>query len=290
MPLSFRTLICAVTVAIIPGYGTCSADGQLDEKRIEVVMRMIGHEVLNSLGDSTSRVMPIEKIEQRFKVSFASEFAFDPDDIISIVECAIEGTGIDNCLVELEQCDSREIVHSFFVGPKYEDMTPCRGREMPRACYNLLVTIKDGQQELSTADPFRPRTPLHAVMFIVPVLLLVGGVSYMIARNRIQEDPNPNILLIGETQFDYRKMVLTYANESVELSNKESELLLLLNASANTPIERDTILNKVWGDEGDYVGRTLDVFISKLRKKLEPDTSVKIVNIRGVGYKLVTGL
>ena len=62
--------------------------------------------LLNSLGDRTSRVMPIEKIEQRFKVSFASEFAFDPDDIISIVECAIEGTGIDNCLVELEQCRS----------------------------------------------------------------------------------------------------------------------------------------------------------------------------------------
>jgi DNA-binding response OmpR family regulator len=46
-------------------------------------------------------------------------------------------------------------------------------------------------------------------------------------------------------------------------------------------------LNKVWGDEGDYIGRTLDVFISKLRKKLEADSSIKIVNIRGVGYKLV---
>ena len=56
----------------------------------------------------------------------------------------------------------------------------------------------------------------------------------------------------------------------------------------NTTVERDVILNMVWGDEGDYVGRTLDVFISKLRKKLEADSSVKIVNIRGVGYKLVT--
>jgi DNA-binding response OmpR family regulator len=53
------------------------------------------------------------------------------------------------------------------------------------------------------------------------------------------------------------------------------------------PVERDEILNKVWGDDGDYVGRTLDVFISKLRKKLEADACVKIVNIRGVGYKLV---
>ena len=67
----------------------------------------------------------------------------------------------------------------------------------------------------------------------------------------------------------------------------ESDLLLLLYNEANQTVERDVILSKVWGDEGDYVGRTLDVFISKLRKKLEADPNVKIVNIRGIGYKLV---
>jgi DNA-binding response OmpR family regulator len=71
------------------------------------------------------------------------------------------------------------------------------------------------------------------------------------------------------------------------LTSKEADLLILLHNSVNTGIEREVILNEVWGDEGDYVGRTLDVFISKLRKKLEGDSSVKIVNIRGVGYKLV---
>ena len=52
-------------------------------------------------------------------------------------------------------------------------------------------------------------------------------------------------------------------------------------------LEREVILKTVWGDDGDYIGRTLDVFISKLRKKLEANTNLKIVNIRGVGYKLV---
>jgi DNA-binding response OmpR family regulator len=52
-------------------------------------------------------------------------------------------------------------------------------------------------------------------------------------------------------------------------------------------IEREKILNVVWGDEGDYVGRTLDVFISKLRKKFSGDENVKIINVRGVGYKLM---
>ena len=58
----------------------------------------------------------------------------------------------------------------------------------------------------------------------------------------------------------------------------------------NKPIAREDILQRIWGDEGDYVGRTLDVFISKLRKKLAADASLKIVNLRGVGYKLVMDL
>ena len=82
-------------------------------------------------------------------------------------------------------------------------------------------------------------------------------------------------------------MALSFEDNRVELSNKEAELLSLLHTYANAPVEREVILQRVWGDEGDYVGRTLDVFISKLRKKLEADASVKIVNIRGIGYKLL---
>ena len=64
-------------------------------------------------------------------------------------------------------------------------------------------------------------------------------------------------------------------------------MLLLLYHAVNTTVEREVILKDIWADDGDYIGRTLDVFISKLRKKLEDDTNVKIVNIRGIGYKLV---
>ena len=82
-------------------------------------------------------------------------------------------------------------------------------------------------------------------------------------------------------------MLLTYLGESMQLSGKETDLLLLLCAHENQTLQRDQILRLVWEDEGDYIGRTLDVFISKLRKKLEADPRVKIMNIRGVGYKLV---
>lgn len=64
-------------------------------------------------------------------------------------------------------------------------------------------------------------------------------------------------------------------------------MLGLLYTNINRNVTREDILQIVWGDEGDYLGRTLDVFISKLRKKLETDPNIKIVNIRGVGYRMV---
>lgn len=61
----------------------------------------------------------------------------------------------------------------------------------------------------------------------------------------------------------------------------------MLYQTANQTLERDVILNKVWGDEGDYIGRTLDVFISKLRKKLEFDPRIKIVSNCNIRFTLI---
>jgi DNA-binding response OmpR family regulator len=101
------------------------------------------------------------------------------------------------------------------------------------------------------------------------------------------DSADPDILLIGDTVFDQKNMTLLHAGEKIELSSKESDLLALLFTNVNRTIEREYMLKVVWGDEGDYVGRTLDVFVSRLRKKLEPDQRVKIVNIRGIGYKFI---
>jgi len=82
-------------------------------------------------------------------------------------------------------------------------------------------------------------------------------------------------------------MTLIYKGDIIELSSKETDLLFLLFNHKNKVMTRENILQIVWGDEGDYIGRTLDVFISKLRKKLAKDPNVKIVNVRGIGYKLI---
>ena len=106
-------------------------------------------------------------------------------------------------------------------------------------------------------------------------------------KNERAKNFNPDLVLIGKYVLNTKSSELLFDDSKTELSAKETKLLLLLLDQVNQVVERDVILENVWDDQGDYVGRTLDVFISKLRKKLELDPDIKIANARGVGYKLV---
>ena len=234
----------------------------IGEKRTKVAMRMIGHEVLKCLGDDESRVLPIEKVDGQYKISFELDFALAPEDIVIITDQVMTETGVASTyLVEVVQCETKEVVHSFISEKVLNPyLVPCGGRGLPEDCYYILIDIFDGH---TPEVQFRGYT-----FFVVPLLLLIGFSAYYIQRNP-QEEENPDLILIGASRFDETHRMLSFGGQSIELSNKEAELLTLLHAHVNTVIERETILQHVWGDEGDYIGRTLDVFISKLRKKFK---------------------
>jgi DNA-binding response OmpR family regulator len=80
--------------------------------------------------------------------------------------------------------------------------------------------------------------------------------------------------------------ILSSGNIDHKLTYREAKLLRLFVSNVNQLLERDSILKAVWEDEGIIVGRSLDVFVSRIRKILQDDTSVQIVTLHGVGYKL----
>lgn len=104
--------------------------------------------------------------------------------------------------------------------------------------------------------------------------------------DRIALKKNNDILVLGDYTFNYTKQALIYGNESVLLTHRESELLFHLYQKKNEILDRDFILKKLWGDNDFFNARSMDVFISKLRKKLHKDAKIQILNVRGFGYKL----
>ena len=253
-----------------------------NDKHIEVSLRMIGHQILLSSNDSTSRILPIIKENGRYRIQFESEFVFNPEDLVSTVDRVVKETKIaKSYILEVEECPTGKVVYSFEMDDiEKSDIIPCKSRIQPKSCYSLLFTLIEAKGTNTATNQMN-------YIVIVVMFILMAVVFFFLWKRRNKSTIDPNLIRLGEYYFDKRNTTLIIEQQRIELTSKEADLLLLLYDAANKTVERDVILNMVWGDEGDYVGRTLDVFISKLRKKLEFDSQVKIVNIRGVGYKLV---
>ena len=255
-------------------------------KHLQTSLRMIGHQMLLHAGDSSSRVLPITKVGNRYAIAFESEFELDPEELVQTVNQVMSDAQIPSpYIVEVEQCGTADVVYSYEMGGlERTDIVPCRGRVLPKSCYHIYFMPLDltGLMQTDNTHWSLPAIALAVVLLLVSLILLWKWGK--------KSDPNPNLIPLGGGHFDTQNTELLLDGKRIELSAKEADLLLLLLNTVNTTVEREVILKRVWGDEGDYVGRTLDVFISKLRKKLQADATVKIVNIRGVGYKLVANV
>ena len=91
---------------------------------------------------------------------------------------------------------------------------------------------------------------------------------------------------IGLFLYDPKNMILRVGNEQKVLTRKENALLKLLVENKNQLLTREAALKSVWGDDDYFIGRSMDVFITKLRKYLQDDPSITITNVHGTGFKL----
>jgi len=92
---------------------------------------------------------------------------------------------------------------------------------------------------------------------------------------------------LGKYLFDYRNLILSINGNERSLTQKEADLLKMLLDHKNNVVKRSVILEKLWGEDDYFLGRSMDVFISRLRKYLSEDSSIKVDNIHGVGFKLI---
>jgi DNA-binding response OmpR family regulator len=103
------------------------------------------------------------------------------------------------------------------------------------------------------------------------------------------EDEMPEMLKFGKFVFDYPNRMLCSPNENVNLTKKEAEVLRMLASNVNNVVKREKVLTDVWGENDYFMGRSMDVYIARLRKKLKEDSNVSIVNVHRMGFKLEVG-
>ena len=119
-------------------------------------------------------------------------------------------------------------------------------------------------------------------------LELTFRIEAILRRVRGKKNKESNVYKIGKFTFDTQKQILAIGDKQTKLTTKESELLGLLCAHANEILQRDFALKTIWIDDNYFNARSMDVYITKLRKHLKDDDSIEIINIHGKGYKLIT--
>lgn len=272
---------------------------ELTDKRINLAMRAIGHQLLLHTGDSTSRVLPVKQMNVSiFQLEFQSPFAFVPDSLIAIVHRNIISSQLpEHYLVNVLNCKKNiEVVYGYEILRGSTANVPCTGRTQAVGCYVIQIVFPERESMAASSQPYVWLAALSAmalVAFVGSGLRRKEGKDVkadLPATTTATTGNEEPFISLGKYAFYDAHRKLKSEDESIELSDKESRLLKIFALHPNQTIDRDRLLKEVWEDDGVFVGRSLDVFVSKLRKKLQHDRSLRIANVHGKGYKLETGI
>jgi DNA-binding response OmpR family regulator len=272
--LAFISIICvAFSMIGHPGF---------DLARREILLRRIGHEILLQSGDSISRVLPVKKInENEYQILFEHAFTFQPETLVNTTQRLLaKDPQASDYVVKVLNCANASVAYGYAVSKnRKDDIVACLGRRQPVACY--MINIQ-----------FRPAGIITAKKgYVLGSLALVAFAGLIFLRSpkprkALAEHQPAGTFRLGSMLFDAEARKLMIDGKTIELTRTESRVLRIFALTPNQVIERSRLQKEIWEDEGVIVGRSLDMFISKLRKKLESDPDTRIVVVRGKGYKL----
>ena len=283
---------------IIVAMAFVKKSNELPDKHLEIVLRNIGHQVLLHSQDSTSRVLPVKTVnDNTYRISFENSFVFIPDTLMSIVHQQLAKTDRPgDYTVSVNGCDQNQTIFAYEVNTARGDLKPCRGREQKKGCYVIEISFP------------AKKSFNYGWLLLTFIPVVFAGLYLVRRRNRISESQElieekvdeslsgepesvPAITdskKVGNFVFFESKGLLSLNDETIELSVKEGKALSILASNQNQVVGRDLLMKEIWEDDGVFViTRNVDVLISKLRKKLSVDPSIKIVNVHGKGYKMI---
>ncbi len=275
-------LLILLFISIICVAFSMAGNHDFDFARREILLRRIGHEILLQSGDSTSRVLPVKRMARNeYQISFENAFTFQPESLVHTTQRLLAKDPLASDYV-VNVLNNARVVYGYAISKnKKDDIVACIGRRQPLARY--MITIK-----------FKPAGIITAkngyLLGSLTVLAFVGFIFLRSVKPRkaLPDSQQTGIFTLGSMSFDAETRKLLINGKTIDLTRTETRVLRIFALSPNEAIERSRLQKEIWEDEGVIVGRSLDMFISKLRKKLEFDPNIKIVVIRLVSiYELL---
>ncbi|MCE7065676.1 winged helix-turn-helix domain-containing protein [Dyadobacter sp. CY326] len=285
--LIFLLLLCALF--LIKNPASANSENFRFAEKANIALRRTAHLLLVKNGDSLSTIPPVKQLDAN-TFSIRMEHVFDYKQLPELLKQSLQMQQIVRGYnVSMRKCENNELQLGYnFLDLNQEGGVPCGGRIQTAGCYQLQISFLPETVEATTGGNW----------WALPFGTLLAGLGYIVwkksrPRNELQTTSetldfviNESKMLIGMSRFDIANQTLTSAGVTHQLTFREAKLLALFARNANQVLDRDFILKSVWEDEGVIVGRSVDVFVSRLRKILANEPAVKIAAVHGVGYKM----
>ncbi|MEZ4776520.1 MAG: winged helix-turn-helix domain-containing protein [Bacteroidia bacterium] len=262
---------------------TDSRAESLNAESVNLALRRTGHLLLLAEEDSTTTIPPVKQLDvQTFMLTLHE--GFDYDQLPGILRESLYLRNITaDYEVQVFDCVTDTLILGYFYMSQIPDApVPCVGRNLIRGCSHIKVVFQPGP---------KAENGKGLLMTLIIVIFVLAGLIFF--RNYKQPPPiskdepaTASGIHLSATVFDLSKLKVVVAETERDLTFREAKLLHYFFQHPNELLERDRIQKNVWEDEGIIVDRSLDVFVSRLRKILAEDRGLRIVNVRGVGYRL----
>ncbi|MEM7574453.1 MAG: winged helix-turn-helix domain-containing protein [Bacteroidota bacterium] len=272
------------------------------ERKANLLLRELGDALLRTQGDSSSYLPPVHEREAGDFVLYLNRYV-EYDSLLAISPSILSGhEELEQAFIALEDCTTEEALLGFVWTSAGVDVNAaCLGRERRADCYQLSLSYP---LPVSQSRSWWSRNYWWLLLWAMTALGLLwyqarhkpsiatkGGVApgvsaastppVAVIRNRPAE-----VQITAQSCFLPSQQLMRIGAQEVPLTYREAKLLEYLLDHQNEPLSREQIKAAVWGSEGLVVGRSLDVFISRLRKLLVTDEDVKIKTLHGLGYRL----
>ena len=256
-------------------------------EKVNLALRRTAHQLLTANGDSTTRIPPVQQSNESTFVLRLNHL-FDYDKLPQLLQESLERQGIRRAYdVAVLDCAQGTLQLGYsWADLQTEEGVACHGRQQEPGCYQLRVSFYSDA-------PAAAARPAWWLMSVGTLLTALGYLAWRRTRRTSTAPPPENPaersssqVPFGGSLWDTATFRLVSGESTYHLTYREAKLLTLLVSYPNQVLERDFILKTVWEDEGVVVGRSLDVFISRLRKMLRNDPKLSLVAVHGLGYRL----
>ncbi len=256
---------------------------------VNLALRQVAHQLYALCDNHSERIEAVEQ-SSPYVFSIRVEEYVDYDQLPSLIHKTLTEFNLPTEYeVALKNCEDDKIELGYTYIALARNGVACQGRVYDLNCSIVQLTFYEPKKESPLFNYFLITMLLGS---IIGLLLFHFATSKKSGNSIVEEDNisaqvvDDHTIAIGKFKFDHSNQSLTTLEEVTSLTFRESKLLHYLATHPNQVLSRDEIQANVWEDEGVIVGRSLDVFISRLRKILKSDPTIQIKSVHGVGYRL----